>query len=69
MRPRCLNELGNTLGLCRVMFGLCVNFNFVVVDTDLFREQMLSYVNEISQPQYSEMIQKSIEKEEVSVYG
>ena len=35
------------------------------ITIDLFREQMISYVNDMSQPQYTEALQKSIEKEEV----
>ena len=34
--------------------------------TDVFREQMISYVQDMSQPQYTETLQKSIEKEEVN---
>lgn len=32
---------------------------------DQFREQMISYVHDMSQPQFTDTLQKSIEKEEV----
>ena len=42
----------------------CLEF-YVLYRTDLFREQMLSYVQDMQQPQYTDALQRNIEKEEV----
>lgn len=51
---------------CAVVFDphgmYCLNY------TDVFREQMISYVQDMSQPQYTETLQKTIEKEEVGLF-